>query len=136
MSIEERRRAVRNHGYCTNCLARSHTTPQCTSAEACRRCGREHHTLLHLNPVQNTRRTSQQSQSREPRRNTPQQQQARQHQTNQRLGRQRDRSHSNNRSRGELINRRINQILDTPSPNPKRIIRGIVRALERLEKGL
>ncbi|XP_075167412.1 uncharacterized protein LOC142239506 [Haematobia irritans] len=48
MSIKDRRRAVRQHGYCMNCLARSHEASGCTSPELCQVCGHAHNTLLHL----------------------------------------------------------------------------------------
>ncbi|XP_075153404.1 uncharacterized protein LOC142226995 isoform X1 [Haematobia irritans] len=52
MDIGERRRETRRHGYCMNCLARSHKSYECPSETACKKCGGEHHTLLHLHPVE------------------------------------------------------------------------------------
>ncbi|XP_059221972.1 uncharacterized protein LOC131996371 [Stomoxys calcitrans] len=51
MDIGARRRAVREHGYCFNCLARSHRTYECTSDDVCKICRQEHHSLLHLYPM-------------------------------------------------------------------------------------
>ncbi|XP_075149924.1 uncharacterized protein LOC142241881 [Haematobia irritans] len=51
MDIGARRREVRRLGYCMNCLARSHKSYDCISEVACKECGGEHHTLLHLHPV-------------------------------------------------------------------------------------
>ncbi|XP_059217042.1 uncharacterized protein LOC131994309 [Stomoxys calcitrans] len=48
MSVKDRRRAVRAHGYCMNCMARSHDSAGCTSPDLCQRCGHAHNTLLHL----------------------------------------------------------------------------------------
>ncbi|XP_075157960.1 uncharacterized protein LOC142231228 [Haematobia irritans] len=48
MSIKDRRRTVRQHGYCMNCLARSHDASGCTSPDLCQVCGHAHNTLLHL----------------------------------------------------------------------------------------
>lgn len=50
MTGKDRRHQVRIHGYCKNCLARSHATDDCTSADVCQKCGWAHHTLLHLSP--------------------------------------------------------------------------------------
>lgn len=47
MTVEERRAAVRQHNYCRNCLARSHTIEECESSGTCRKCGFQHHTMLH-----------------------------------------------------------------------------------------
>lgn len=55
MSVSNRRRSARQHGYCLNCLARSHSIEQCTSVDLCKRCGGEHHTLLHLPVLQRIR---------------------------------------------------------------------------------
>ncbi|XP_075161698.1 uncharacterized protein LOC142234451 [Haematobia irritans] len=52
MDIGERRRETRRHGYCMNCLARSHKSYECPSETACKKCGGEHHTLLHHHPVE------------------------------------------------------------------------------------
>lgn len=51
MDVGRRRREVRRLGYCLNCLARSHKSWECTSEVACRECGGEHHTLLHIEPL-------------------------------------------------------------------------------------
>lgn len=135
MTIEERRRAVRAHGYCTNCLALSHSTPQCSSVDVCQRCGREHHTLLHLNSVPDTRGTETRRQRERPR--DPRQRPLRALPQQQRRGNRTADRQSNHRSNSESVSRRIiRQVLDDSSPNPKRIIRGVVRALERLEKKL
>ncbi|XP_059222834.1 uncharacterized protein LOC131996824 [Stomoxys calcitrans] len=48
MTVEDRRVAVRRHEYCRNCLARSHTVEECISSGTCRKCGFQHHTMLHL----------------------------------------------------------------------------------------
>lgn len=48
MSVKSRRIIVQRKLYCRNCLARSHDTPICSSRESCQRCGRKHHTLLHV----------------------------------------------------------------------------------------
>ena len=39
--------AVRN-GYCVNCLAHQHSKGDCLSGKGCKKCGRAHHTLLHV----------------------------------------------------------------------------------------
>lgn len=35
------------HGYCLNCLARTHRIRNCISPDNCLKCGLLHHTLLH-----------------------------------------------------------------------------------------
>ncbi|XP_059221109.1 uncharacterized protein LOC131995877 [Stomoxys calcitrans] len=47
MTVADRRVTVRNHKYCMNCLARSHEVEDCHSAATCRKCGYQHHTMLH-----------------------------------------------------------------------------------------
>ncbi|XP_059223279.1 uncharacterized protein LOC131997038 [Stomoxys calcitrans] len=47
MTVEDRRVVVRQHNYCRNCLAKSHTIDDCQSADTCRKCGFRHHTMLH-----------------------------------------------------------------------------------------
>ncbi|XP_075153807.1 uncharacterized protein LOC142227253 [Haematobia irritans] len=51
MDVGRRRTEARRLGYCFNCLARSHKTYECISETACRHCGEEHHTLLHIAPL-------------------------------------------------------------------------------------
>ncbi|XP_059218310.1 uncharacterized protein LOC131994977 [Stomoxys calcitrans] len=47
MTVEDRRAAVRQHRYCRNCLAKSHSVVECQSTDTCRKCGFQHHTMLH-----------------------------------------------------------------------------------------
>ncbi|XP_075156467.1 uncharacterized protein LOC142234410 [Haematobia irritans] len=47
MTVADRRVTVRNHKYCMNCLAKSHTVENCHSSQTCRKCGYQHHTMLH-----------------------------------------------------------------------------------------
>lgn len=47
MDAQERKDVARNHKYCINCLAKSHTVHACRSNDTCRQCGKYHHTLLH-----------------------------------------------------------------------------------------
>lgn len=47
MTPDERYESARVHRYCVNCLATSHKTGACDSADSCHRCGKAHHTLLH-----------------------------------------------------------------------------------------
>ncbi|XP_036340378.1 uncharacterized protein LOC118749688 [Rhagoletis pomonella] len=47
MTPDERYESARIHKYCINCLATSHTTGACSSADSCHRCGMAHHTMLH-----------------------------------------------------------------------------------------
>ncbi|XP_075153236.1 uncharacterized protein LOC142226880 [Haematobia irritans] len=46
----QRYETVERRGYCRNCLARSHLTPDCPSITGCRQCDQRHHTLLHGAP--------------------------------------------------------------------------------------
>lgn len=48
---------ARAHKYCTNCLALSHPTAQCTSTTTCHVCSLQHHTLLHRSSMAAVRRT-------------------------------------------------------------------------------
>ncbi|XP_017467458.1 PREDICTED: uncharacterized protein LOC108359893 [Rhagoletis zephyria] len=59
---------ARAHKYCTNCLALSHPTAQCTSTTTCRTCSLQHHTLLHRNGTPAARRTRANSAVQPPKR--------------------------------------------------------------------
>ncbi|XP_059219975.1 uncharacterized protein LOC131998181 [Stomoxys calcitrans] len=48
LAVDERIRAVMIHGYCTNCLAHLHSAGSCFTKSGCKRCGGNHHTLLHI----------------------------------------------------------------------------------------
>lgn len=50
MNTTERGDAVRNYGYCSNCLAHSHSQGSCFTKSGCRYCHRQHHSLLHIHP--------------------------------------------------------------------------------------
>lgn len=134
MTIVERRRVVRRNGYCQNCLARSHNTTQCTSTEVCQRCGREHHTLLHL-PVRLTVNQDQQHQRRRQQshqQKNRQQQHERQHQRGRKQRQQlQQQQHRNDISQHQRINP-----LNDPIANPRRLLRGALKALAILEKAL
>ncbi|XP_075147503.1 uncharacterized protein LOC142221636 [Haematobia irritans] len=47
-----RRQAVAAIRMCTNCLAHTHTRPNCTSLNRCRYCQQGHHSMLHQHPIQ------------------------------------------------------------------------------------
>nr|XP_036677578.1 uncharacterized protein LOC118878640 [Drosophila suzukii] len=48
LSTEKRLRAVLINKYCANCLAHQHSEKVCRSGDTCKKCGENHHTLLHL----------------------------------------------------------------------------------------
>uniref|UniRef100_A0A0K8WEE0 Peptidase aspartic putative domain-containing protein n=1 Tax=Bactrocera latifrons TaxID=174628 RepID=A0A0K8WEE0_BACLA len=50
MNINEKFDAVIKYKYCVNCLARSHSTQNCTSKKRCSTCNGEHHSILHGHP--------------------------------------------------------------------------------------
>ncbi|XP_022225211.1 uncharacterized protein LOC111075970 [Drosophila obscura] len=56
LSAEKRLRAVIINKYCHNCLAHQHSGSSCRSGDTCRVCGKNHHTLLHLEGSQRTPR--------------------------------------------------------------------------------
>uniref|UniRef100_A0A1I8NK51 Uncharacterized protein n=1 Tax=Musca domestica TaxID=7370 RepID=A0A1I8NK51_MUSDO len=47
MRVPARRNVIRKFKYCLNCLAKSHTVRDCHSKDVCRKCGYQHHTMLH-----------------------------------------------------------------------------------------
>ncbi|KAG8239206.1 hypothetical protein J437_LFUL017309 [Ladona fulva] len=47
-SAEARRSFARTNGWCFNCLGTSHSIKSCKSTQSCRKCGKRHHSLLHL----------------------------------------------------------------------------------------
>ncbi|XP_039154106.1 uncharacterized protein LOC120285787 [Drosophila simulans] len=51
LSAEKRLRAVLINKYCSNCLAHQHSGGDCRSQEGCKKCGGDHHTLLHMHEV-------------------------------------------------------------------------------------
>lgn len=159
MSVEGRQRVVRQHGYCKNCLARSHTSNDCTSADVCQKCGWAHHTLLHqenrqppnareqtLQGRHNVARSDRQSSQHRQQSRRPPQAPIRQHadrnrqsQLNiQRQSRIQDRispyprQRTHNRSVNDRSYERVNRQAEGSSPNPRRILLGALRALERL----
>ncbi|XP_036346468.1 uncharacterized protein LOC118755751 [Rhagoletis pomonella] len=58
MQPQQRFLLARAHKYCTNCLALSHTTAECTSSGLCKVCSLQHHTLLHRRSTSTVRRSS------------------------------------------------------------------------------
>ncbi|XP_073812110.1 uncharacterized protein isoform X1 [Musca autumnalis] len=50
MRVEDRRKVVRDNDYCMNCLARSHQVRRCHSKVVCKKCGSQHHSMLHPEP--------------------------------------------------------------------------------------
>lgn len=129
MSIEERQRKVRQHGYCQNCLARSHGTDDCTSSDVCQMCGWAHHTLLH----QTSRRIIQppRIQQAAPNRHQPRRRQ-RSQQMQPRNQQERSPSHPR-RTRSAPRNDTLPANRDA---SPRRILREALRALSRLQKSL
>ncbi|XP_064074465.1 uncharacterized protein LOC113394292 [Vanessa tameamea] len=45
---KERTEIIQSRRLCFNCFAPTHSVKECRSSTCCRRCGRRHHTLLHL----------------------------------------------------------------------------------------
>ncbi|XP_052850681.1 uncharacterized protein LOC128261172 isoform X2 [Drosophila gunungcola] len=53
LSAEKRLRAVLVNKYCSNCLAHDHSKADCRSGK-CKKCQRNHHTLLHMHERSNS----------------------------------------------------------------------------------
>ncbi|CAL8138428.1 unnamed protein product [Orchesella dallaii] len=49
MKIDDRISTIKKIGNCLNCLRHGHILRQCSSSSTCRKCGKQHHTMLHLN---------------------------------------------------------------------------------------
>ncbi|XP_075151102.1 uncharacterized protein LOC142225212 [Haematobia irritans] len=47
LSVEQRRKLVKDNILCFNCLRKGHSAYNCKSQQKCRTCQRNHHTLLH-----------------------------------------------------------------------------------------
>ncbi|XP_063623101.1 uncharacterized protein LOC134795200 [Cydia splendana] len=47
-SVQQRRDFVKNKALCFNCFGAKHSATQCKRDTSCKRCGRRHHSLLHL----------------------------------------------------------------------------------------
>ncbi|CAK9816560.1 hypothetical protein ANTQUA_LOCUS9005 [Anthophora quadrimaculata] len=58
LSVAARSRLVRERDLCFNCLRRSHSASDCR-ATTCKKCHKRHHTLLHVDAVNNAPTTSQ-----------------------------------------------------------------------------
>lgn len=159
MSVEQRKREVRLKRYCSNCLARSHATDDCTSADVCQKCGWAHHTLLHApNRVSTASRSGhQQGTSRHampassrpsatqgarlPRRGDSRHRPAStSHQPtsssaaerNNRTGHSTNRRQASRHATTEAPPSRTRRATNGPMPSARRILLGAVRALERL----
>ncbi|XP_075150778.1 uncharacterized protein LOC142224886 [Haematobia irritans] len=48
MNISERMKVVKKYGYCSNCLAHSHSQGTCFTKLGCGYCHQRHHSLLHM----------------------------------------------------------------------------------------
>lgn len=51
-TVADKRNLILEQGLCFNCLKRKHLGKQCPSNNCCLKCGKRHHTLLHLNYVE------------------------------------------------------------------------------------
>lgn len=137
MTIEERKRRVRIHKYCTNCLARSHATEDCISADVCQKCGWAHHTLLHMpnrvststQPNQRSRAYSQTSRNaRTSSRPARVERRNRRANVHQRIGHYSQLARPRRTESRDRTRRRT----DDAARNPKTILRKVQRALQRL----
>jgi hypothetical protein len=54
LSITERKKQVKNHKLCFNCLFNNHQVQNCKSKYSCRKCNERHHTILHQESEQTT----------------------------------------------------------------------------------
>ena len=52
-SLSEKRNFVMEQGLCFNCLKAKHASKQCPSPNCCLKCGKRHHTFLHLDDSRN-----------------------------------------------------------------------------------
>ena len=50
-NLSEKRAFVLEKGLCLNCLKGKHIVKQCPSPHSCLKCGKRHHTLLHVTDV-------------------------------------------------------------------------------------
>ncbi|ODM88303.1 Gag-Pol polyprotein [Orchesella cincta] len=66
---DDRVSTIKRIGNCLNCLRSGHVLKHCTSSSTCRKCGKQHHTLLHYN---NSGRGSSSTSTQPPQDNTPQ----------------------------------------------------------------
>lgn len=63
MNITERMAVIKKYGYCSNCLAHSHSQGTCFTKTGCGYCHKRHHSLLHMHPKlqESSKRNSQQA---------------------------------------------------------------------------
>lgn len=55
MSVTERREAIKDKGFCFNCLCTAHTRNFCPSRKTCIVCDKNHHTLIHVDATTSCR---------------------------------------------------------------------------------
>ncbi|CAH2083814.1 unnamed protein product [Euphydryas editha] len=48
MSVHDRQNLIKKSRLCFNCLAPSHSVINCRQSSCCKRCGRRHHSLIHV----------------------------------------------------------------------------------------
>lgn len=57
MNVAERREAIKDKGFCFNCLCTAHTRNFCPSRNKCMVCERNHHTMIHVDEPSHTKLT-------------------------------------------------------------------------------
>ncbi|XP_037827651.1 uncharacterized protein LOC119615721 [Lucilia sericata] len=117
MSPKKREDVVENHGYCINCLAKSHTIRACQSMDTCRICYSYHHTLLHPHR-QRVRHQQQQGQ--------------RQQSNRQQSNRQQQRQQPDSRDNQEQGSQQITQSAITPTKSTTPDVKILVEAIRSL----
>ncbi|XP_052752341.1 uncharacterized protein LOC128200981 [Galleria mellonella] len=63
LTVSERQHFIKTNNICFNCLIKSHSVKQCRQSTTCKKCGRRHHTLLHLTTLNKPEITTERNES-------------------------------------------------------------------------
>ncbi|XP_052750376.1 uncharacterized protein LOC128200575 [Galleria mellonella] len=63
LTKSERQYFIKTNNICFNCLIKGHSVKQCRQSTTCKKCGRRHHTLLHLTTLNKPEITTERNES-------------------------------------------------------------------------
>ncbi|XP_052753688.1 uncharacterized protein LOC128201267 [Galleria mellonella] len=63
LTVSERQHFIKTNNICFNCLIKGHSVKQCRQSTTCKKCGRRHHTLLHLTTLNKPEITTERNES-------------------------------------------------------------------------
>ncbi|XP_052754163.1 uncharacterized protein LOC113510317 [Galleria mellonella] len=63
LTVSERQHFIKTNNICFNCLIKGHSVNKCRQSTTCKKCGRRHHTLLHLTTLNKPEITTERNES-------------------------------------------------------------------------